>query len=211
MGVSNLRRADTAKSSLAERLPELSTARLSLQSITSQSVEPLHDDYPFSQQSYQGTIVYDEPSQYTPGRDIELNFEYRDGSELFILELQTDVESVDQIAQHIADAIPQGFTIYRNLHAPEDALWTFLGQADSIIEIHVLEGGQEVPYREIEGVSREAVIGNYTIENAEVGFVVDEHQIVVRYQQGGLQIESDWPDGREYIIQLFEREVLTGN
>ncbi|WP_158055876.1 hypothetical protein [Halorussus halophilus] len=155
--------------------------------------------------------MYDEPSQYTPGRDIELNFEYRDGSELFILELQTDVESVDQIAQHIADAIPQGFTIYRNLHAPEDALWTFLGQADSIIEIHVLEGGQEVPYREIEGVSREAVIGNYTIENAEVGFVVDEHQIVVRYQQGGLQIESDWPDGREYIIQLFEREVLTGN
>lgn len=211
MAVSNLRRANTGETPLEGRLAELSTARLSLESVFSEEIKPLCDNYPFSQQVHRGTIVYNEPSQYTPGRDIEVDFEYRDGSQLLILDLETDVNSVDRLAQSFADAIPAGFAVYRNLHVPEDSLWSFLKQADSIIEIRVLDQGQEIPYQEVDGVSREEVIGEYAIEKAEVGFVVDGHQIVVRYQQGSLQIDTDWPDGREYILQLFEREVFAEN
>ncbi|RZV05207.1 hypothetical protein BDK88_4230 [Natrinema hispanicum] len=211
MAVSNLRRANTGDNSLERYLTGLSTARLSLKSVASEEIEPLCDDYPFSQRVYQGTIIYNEPSQYTPGREIEIDFEYRDGSQLFILDLETDVSSVDRLAQNVADAIPEGFTVYRNLHVPEDGLWSFLEQADSVIDIHVLDQGHEVPYDEVEGVSREDVVGEYAIEKAEVGFVVDGHQIVVRYYQGSIQIETDWPNGREYILQLFEREAFSDN
>jgi len=139
---------------------------------------------------------------------MRLEFEYRDGSNLFILELNTDVSSIDRIINTIVDVFPRQFTIYRNLHASEDLLWEFFEQADSIIEIQVLDDGQEVPYQELNEIQPTDVIGNYAIERAEVGFVVEDHQIVVRYQQRDLQIKTDWEDGREYILQLFEREVL---
>jgi hypothetical protein len=210
MAVSNLRRADTVESTLAERLESLSTTRFTVQSISSRSVDPLCENYPFTQTVHRGTLIYDEQSTYTPGREIEIDFEYRDGSGLFILELNTDVSSVDKLAQAVSDAIPEQFTVYRNLHAPEDALWDFLSQSDSIIDIQVLVEGREVSYDEIEGIDREDVIGEYAIESAEVGFVIDGHEIVVRYHGGDLQIETDWVDGPEYIIQVFERDVLAG-
>ncbi|WP_227380867.1 hypothetical protein [Haladaptatus halobius] len=207
--MSNLRRADTVGPSLAERIEISSGAQLSIQSLIFEGVEPLVEDYPFSdQQIIRGSFLYDEPSEYTSGREIDVDFEYRSGSQLFILELDTDVRSLDSVVQSLTEAIPQEFIIYRNLHAPEDALWSFLEHADRILEIDILDEGQEVPYDEVEGVPREEVIGNFAIEKAEVGFNVEEHSIMVRYQGGDLQINSDWEYGREYIIQIFEREVL---
>ncbi|MFY4811610.1 hypothetical protein ACOJIV_02735 [Haloarcula sp. AONF1] len=201
---------DTTESALAERLKNASTSRFAVQSVSSHPVEVLCDDYPFTQTVYQGVLLYDEPSEYTPGREIKIDFEYRDGSGLFILELNTDVGSVDELAQAVSDAIPEQFTVYRNLHVPEDALWEFLSQADSVIDIRVLAEGSEVSYDEIEDVDPSKVIGNYAIESAEVGFVIEGHNIVVKYHQGDLQIETSWVDGQEYIIQLFERDVLAG-
>lgn len=209
MAVSNLRRANTLDSSIAKKPSASLESSISIQSLTSDSIEPLCDNYPFTnQQSICGHFIYDEPSEYTSGRDIEVNFEYRDGSELLILELNTDVNSMDNIAESLNEILPQELVIYRNLHAPEDALWSFLEQADRILEINILDEGKELPYEDVEGVPREDVIGNYAIENAEVGFSHGDHLIMVRYQGGDLQIETDWEDGREYIIQIFEREVF---
>jgi hypothetical protein len=77
-----------------------------------------------------------------------------------------------------------------------------------VIEITVLVDGDEVPYTEVKDVPTEDVVGEYAIGKAEVGFEHQGEQILVSYRDGSLQIESDWDQGREYIIQLFEREVL---
>jgi hypothetical protein len=85
MAVSNLRRTDPVDFSLAEHLSEISVDGISFESITSTPVDALCDNYPYTQVSHRGTIEYTEPSEYTPGRNMRLEFEYRDGSILFIL------------------------------------------------------------------------------------------------------------------------------
>ncbi|KYH24010.1 hypothetical protein HAPAU_40890 [Halalkalicoccus paucihalophilus] len=208
MAVANLRRADTAGPTWEGLLPETSTENLSIEFVESEPAEPLCENYPFDQQIHKGTAIYKEPSQYTSGRNISLDFEFRDGSNLLIIELKTDVTSIDSIYSSLADIVPTEITIYRNLHAAEDSLWDFFSQADRILKIHVLDNGFEVPYQEIEGVDKEDVIGNYAIETATVGFQYQDESILVKYDQGKLQIEASSEEGREYIIQVFEREVL---
>lgn len=208
MAITSLRRAHTVDGGLEFTLSETSANRLSIQSVDSSPVEPLCDNYPFEQYSYKGTLTYQEQSQYTKGRDISVGFEYRDGSNLFLVELETDFSPIADITDALEEAIPNKITVYRNLHAPEDALWDFLKESDRIIDIRVLDDGQEISYREVEGYTVEEVIGHFAIERAQVGFNYQNNQIVVDYRQGEIQIESDWEQGREYIIQLFEREVL---
>ncbi|WP_147302766.1 hypothetical protein [Haloferax sp. Atlit-19N] len=179
--------------------------------IKSSPVEPLVERYPFEQHKYEGTLTYHEESSYTPGRSINVDFEYRDGSNLFIVEYKTDLSSTERLVREIETAVPQIQRIYRNLHAAEDSLWRFLESADRILEINVLVNGKETPYDEIEDVPREDVIGNYAIESAIVGLNHQGHSITVHYEHGTLQIESDWDRGTEFVIQLFEREILHGS
>lgn len=208
MAVTNLRRATAQGNELERALSGISANEITIQSVKSAPVEPLIEKYPFDQYSYKGTFTYQETSNYTSGRTISVDFEFRDESGLFLIELKTDVPSVDAITNSLANAIPQNITVYRNLHAAEDALWDFLEQADRIIDIKVLKEGKELSYNDVEGETVEDVIGNYAIERAQVGFNYQDQQIVVDYRQGELQIESNWEEAREYIIQLFEREVL---
>lgn len=208
MAVSNLHRATNGNGHWEELTSKFSAENLSIESISSRRVEPLCENYPFEQTVYTGDLRYQEKSEITPGREIDIDFEYRPGSNLLIIELDQDVQSVQRIAKKIADGIPGTLNVYRNLHAPEDSLWEFLIQADRIIEINVLEDGEEKPYDQTEATDPMEVIGSYPIENARVAYSFGGENIVVEYCQGTLQINSDQTQAREYIIQLFEREVL---
>lgn len=210
MATSNLRRANQSEQSEESAQRKDSPELVDIVEIESERVVPVCEDYPFEQDRHVGTATYIEPSEFTPGREIEIEFEYRDESELLRLELKTDVDSVNKIFEEIAPILGSGLEVYHNIHAPEDALWDFLMEANRILEITVFDEGYEVPYDDIEGVPREDVIGEYAIESATVGFNHDGHQIVVQFTGGKLQIETDWDAGREYILQLFEREVLAG-
>ena len=167
------------------------------------------EEYPFPEQDLiVGRLSYEEESAYTAGRTIPVDFEYRAESNLFLTEVQTDVSSIDSIITQFGRATSDALQVYRNLHAAEDALWDFLMSADRILEITVLDDGKEVPYDEVEDCSIEEVVGEYAIESASVGYSERGNDIFVKYHGGGLQVETNWEDGREYVIQLFEREVL---
>jgi len=209
MAVTDLRRADLEDLPSEEGLSNLSNSNLELEHWSRQPVEPLDEDYPFDQDSFTAQFTYYEPSEYTSGREIKLNLEYRLQSQLLLVELHTDL-SLDPVFNELSHASGASDRIYHNLHAPEDQLWSFIMEADRTLDIHVLDDGNEVPYREVEDTPVQDVIGEYAIEYAQVGFVREGHEIAVTYESGRLQIETDWNDGREYILQVFEREVLTG-
>jgi len=210
MAETNLRKASASTEHLEDSLRGGSQGQISIDAVDSKVVEPLVDQYPFaSQEIVRGQLTYEEESEYTAGRTIPINFEFRTGSNLFLTEVQTDISSIDSVTTQLVEATSNVLTVYRNLHAPEDALWDFLTTADRILEITVLDEGEEVQYDEVDGVARADVVGEYAIENASVGFVKEGNEIFVKYRSGSLQIETEWDSGREYIIQLFEREVLS--
>ncbi|GAA0217395.1 hypothetical protein [Halobaculum roseum] len=209
MSVTNLRRAGEIDPQVIGSLGGVGHTNLTIESVQQIDWEPLVENHPYPEQVvFTGEATYDEPSNYTNGREIHLDFELRTGSRLFLLEFQTDIDSVESVTTLFSQAADESVTIYRNLHAPEDALWSFLEQADRVINITVLDEGEEVSYREVEDVAAADVIGSYAIESAEVGFNYNDASVYVRYRDGSLQVESDADDGEEYVIQLFEREVL---
>jgi len=209
MSVTNLRRAGALDAQLEERLEGIGHGDFRIESANRREWDVLIEDHPYPDQTVvDGTAIYNEPSTYTGGREIQVDFEIRAGSRLFLMEIETDVQSLDSITNGFSQAAGEDLRLFQNLHAPEDALWSFLNQADRVMEITVLDDGTEVPYQEVEGVDPQDVIGEYAIERARVGCRHDGESILVDYNGGSLQIETDWENGREYIIQLFEREVL---
>jgi len=211
MTETNLRKANATIGHIEDSLPEDSSGQITVKEVSSITADPVVDQYPFSgQQIIQGTISYVEPSTYTDGRTVSINFELRTDSSLFLTDVATDSISIESAISEFMQATGESISIYRNLHAAEDALWEFLMTADRVLEITVLDHGEEVGYTEIEGIDVDDVIGEFAIENASVGFVEDGNEIFVEYRGGSLQIETDWPDGREFIIQTFEKEVLSG-
>lgn len=213
MAITNLRRADLEELPSEEGLSNLSASNLELVSSERKPVEPMFDEYPFEQEKIVADLVYSEPSEFTSGREINLDLQYRTGSRLLVLEVQTDF-SLSSVFNELTQNAGTSDRIYHSLHAPEDRLWSFIKEAERTLEIRVLDEGREVPYREVEETPVEEVIGSYAIEYAQVGFVIEEkesgtaHDIVVTYDSGRLQIETDWEDGPEYILQVFEAEVL---
>lgn len=209
MPETKLRKASASEETLEALRQGASEGQLAIKSANSNPVEPIIDRYPFeNQEIITGELSYEEESEITIGRTIHIDYELRTGSNLFLIEFNTDIDSINPIIDQLVGVTSDAVTIYRNLHAPEDALWDFLMAADRVLQLKVLDGGKEIPYDEVEGVDTADVIGEYAIENAAVGFVKNNKEIYVEYRDGSLQVETDWDEGREYIIQTFEREVL---
>lgn len=211
MSVTNLRRSGSLDSEWLESLEEDGYNGVNVDDVNRNFV-PIIDPHPYPNQVIiTGTVNYREESDYTQGRDISVEFELRTGSRLLIFEYETDIPSLSPVTEQLVEITDDSLKIYHNLHAPEDSLWNFLLASDRVVDIKVLDEGKAVPYREVEEVPTQDVIGKYSIESASVGFQYEGENILVTYQNGNLQIESDHERAREYIIELFEREVLGPN
>ncbi len=211
MSVTNLRRSGSLDYEWLESLEEDGYNNPEIDDVN-REFTPIIAPYPYPDQVIiTGNISYREESDYTKGRDISVEFEMRTGSRLLIFEYETDIPSLSPVTEQLLKVTNNSLNIYHNLHAPEDSLWDFLLSSDRVVDITVLDGGREVSYREVEEVPTQDVIGEYSIESASVGFQYEEESILVTYQNGNLQIESDHERAREYIIELFEREVLGPN
>lgn len=213
MSSSSIRRTrlpDSDKS--PELLAKISNGGISVKSFRENEVRELCERYPFTNQTiYCGEMVYEEESgpSWSSGRTIEMHFEYRSASEMFIIQLDVDVPSIENIITRINSSTPEGVKISRNLTVNREALWDFLEGADKIIDISIInEYGKEVPFDELESESREDVIGSYPVEHATVIFSHAGEQIPVQYDNGSLHVDSDWDEAREYVVQLFERDVI---
>ena len=192
-----------------ERLSEQSTDDFSLIVVDKQSINALCDNYPFEgQSSFRGTIHYQEEAEIGEGRNIELQFEFRDESDLFILESEVDIPSVGSVIDRLNALAPEEFVIYQSLTVHRERLWKFFKRASQLIEITVIsEHGEKMDFSEL-NLDQPKDFRQYPIESATVIFDYTDKQIVTRYTNGKLSINSDNPQAREYIIQLFERDVL---
>lgn len=207
MAVNNLHRTKSAED-LPDFLSGLTTREVSINGIESTTVDPLCSNYPFGDQDlYTGTIEYDEKPEFGRGRELQFDFEARSQSGLLIVKSDVDV-SFDNILGQVNSATSPQFRIYRRLSPHRTALWDFVEGSESVIEITLInEYGEEVGIEEIE-VDRESIIGEYPIEDATFSYSYNGHNILVRYTAGSLQIDVEDPAAIEYIIQLFERDVI---
>lgn len=193
-----------------ELLEQLSNGGISVKDFHHKSVSPLCENYPFGSQTvYRGELSYEEESMWDTGRTIPIDFEYRTESEMFILNFDVDIPSVDDIIKRLNTAAPNGVRIHQNLTVNRQSLWKFLQGADKIIDISIInDHGEEVPFDELETTSKSEIIGSHPVEEATVTFSYGDEQILAHYESGSLNINSDWEQATEYIVQLFERDVI---
>lgn len=177
--------------------------------VDQRSIQSLCNRYPFERQSaYSGTIRYQEQAEIGGGRNVELEFELRNQSGLFILESDVDIPSVESVIQRLNELAPDEFIIYRSLTVHRERLWEFLRGADQLIEATVVgKAGDKMELNELD-LEHLGEIREYPIESATVAFHYEGDQIVTRYTDGRLSIHCDNPQAREYVIQLFERDIL---
>lgn len=209
MGISNLRQSNRVGNNGERIISSLENAQISINSIHDRLASPLCENYPYEDQPiYYGDLVYHEESEFGGSRDIECNYQYRNGSGLFVLRSEVDLP-LERVIQEINSVAPDQFHIYRNLSPKRESLWDFISSSDRVIEISFLnERGEEAQAEEFENVDLTEVANNYPIDTATAVYDYDGQQILVRYTGGSIIVDTDDPEANEYIIQLFERDVI---
>lgn len=209
MAQSSLRRTKLPNGTRSrDLLSELSLDNLSVDSVGESTVEALCEEYPFDGQPvYLGQLRYEEEGMWETGRTLSLEFEIRGQSRLFIFKSEVDF-SVETLIEDINHALADDIRIYHNLTVNRERLWDFLHGADRILDISVLSEGEEKQFDEFEEINQSEIVGQYPIEGATVAYQYQDHQIIVRYKNGSINVQSDWAEATEYIIQIFERDVL---
>lgn len=213
MGSSSLRRTRIpGNGQRFRKLADLSTNGFSLSAVDERTVSSLCEDYPFDGQSaYSGFIKYSEEAMWGGGRDIELEFEFRDQSNLFILDTEVDLPSVESVIQKLNSLSSEDVKIYRSLTVHRERLWDFLNNADKIIDLTLIGNqGTEISFEELDSEihNSEFEIEQYPIESATVVFSYEGERILTRYTDGTLSVHSDVSEATEYLVQLFERDVI---
>jgi hypothetical protein len=214
MTVQSLRSTQSPDGRWMEILSSLSDDRITLSSITDHAVEPLVNEYPYTDQHrLTGTIDYEE--EYDNDREplvtrsVQGTFEFRTGSQMFILKMDTDIPTPETIIKDLNAALSQQVRIYRNLFVTPEYLWDFFEQADEILDITVLVDGEEQPYDEVEDTAVGEVVGEYPVESARVVYRYNGDAVHVKYANGSLSIRNASDEANEYVIQLFEQYVLS--
>lgn len=213
MGSSSLRRTRIPSNGQRFReLSDLSTNGFSLSDVDERVVSGLCDGYPFNgQTAYSGVIEYSEEAMWGSGRDVELEFQFRDQSNLFILDTEVDLPSVETVIQKLNTLSSDDVKIYRSLTVHRERLWDFLNNADKIIDLTLIGNkGTEISLEELDANLHEPEfeIEQYPIESATVVFSYKGERILTRYTDGTLSVHSDVSEATEYLVQLFERDVI---
>lgn len=211
MGVSNLRRSNRVDNNWERLLSSLETPNISIQSIEEQEVQAKCDDYPFESQSiFRGGMLYRERSEITEGRDIEIDYEYRTESGLLVIKSQIDLP-IEAIIKEINSVAPKKFHIYRSITPSRENLWKFISSSDRVLEITFLnEEGRETPVDEFEGFELSEIVDKYPINTATAVYEYEGRQVLVRYTGGSIVVDTEDSEANEYIIQLFERDIIRG-
>jgi hypothetical protein len=212
MTLQSLRSTQSQDGGWQDRLSSLAHDRVSLLGIEEHSVDSFVENYPYPGQTIlTGELRYQEEIgdfQQGHGRTVSGEFEFRTGSQMFILKMDTDMPSPNTIIRDLNSALSEQIQIYRNLFATPRNLWDFIDQADEVLEITVLIDGHEHPYDEIEDTPVEDVIGNHPIETARVVFTFSGDPVHLKYANGSISIRNSDAEADEYVIQLFEKYVL---
>lgn len=206
MAVSNLRKIRHANGP-REILLDVDNDQIEIISVSKKTAKALCDDYPHDGQDiFEGTLVFREESKFGRGRELRFEYEFRSGSEIFIINSDVDV-SIDDILFNLNSQTPSNFEIYRSITPNREKLWEFVKSADQLVDLTVINSdGEEIESDNIKEKGRP--IEEYPIEDATLSFNYKGKSILTKYTSGSVNVRAESSEEREYIIQLFERDVL---
>lgn len=202
------------------QLPEVGTDSvwLEIDNPEGTPVEPIIEDYPYEQREYTGTVYYREviPSMDIQTEPEEFDFRYRDGSGLFIIEGEIKGVKSRKIFTELNESI-KNITGQRLkfINTSRKGEWSFVYSGSD--RPHLVANdikGEEVPDDIYEELSPAEMANKFNLESANVVFYCgenDEH-VNVSYQNGLLNFTEDVsPEGREEVIQLYEKYAVYGD
>lgn len=208
MAMSNLRRTKPLEADCCDLFSQFSENNISFLTINVRTAPPLCNNYPFKDQTiYQGEFEYEEPSRFGQNRTIHLDFEYRSSSNVFIIKSDIDIK-ISNVISELNSISPSHFQIYRSLTPSREGLWNFFRNSSSLVEMTVIyKEGREMEVAQLDKPVSE-LAGQYPIESATAVYEFGGKEIVARYTNGTINIDSDDSEANEYITQLFERDAL---
>lgn len=174
------------------------------------------ENYPFADQEvFHGRFQLANSHPFKELSPYQVDFYYRTSSGLFLVEVtngQTN-DIAKNALRKIQSALPSEVKIEPGINEAREPLWSFIDSAESDInEINVIDRGEVYNWNELEEVDREEVAYNYKIWSADLTFTrtVDgeTRNINVTYESDTLSIATSEADDREYVLQIFEREVM---
>lgn len=194
--------------------PESETDQLRLSAPERSTVEVLVNDYPFPEQTiFKGSFQYERGRVGTDSATG--TYQIRSGSGLLILRKESGRIHPDDVVNAIGDEVNGDIKIHDSIISNREGLWRFIDSADTRMELEVLtpigETRRLEELQDEEGLSYIDVYGDYPIQHARIFFTPDESEsIEVVYANDTLSIGSSSDEAHEYILQLFEREVISG-
>jgi len=176
----------------------------------------LEQTYPFNEQlEFSGTIEYQKQTSISvlqPDPE-EYEFTYRTGSRLFILEGEMPDTKARSIIKELDDRLESSSNDkLRFVDSNREGLWSFILTATDRTQIVAKDGLDEVGLDELEDKSLEEIARRYLVDRARLVFYYQDERINVSYEDGRLNFrDSVSSDGKEYVIQLFEKYVVNGD
>lgn len=192
-------------------------SRFSIDSVERLKAQAYCDDYPFAGQVLiSGSFTYTEPGRRGYEPEALGWFEYRSASNLFLLQIKQAHLDPETVREELDAAIDAPVDIDGMKTVSRECLWNFFDRADEINEITVRDRGGESTLHSVllSGESLDEsgnlVAENRFIKSAKAKYIEPNsgQPIIVKYSVGELNIPHDPARAREYVIQLFEREVI---
>lgn len=141
------------------------------------------------------------------------SFQIRTGSSLFIIRQETGQADFMSITKALDRRLDGNLEVHEKLLPSREGLWKFIDAADSRLELEVLMPYGEVKtlfeVQEEDNIPYTDLMGQYPVEKATLIFKTrDDRRTEVRYQQNSLSISADDDKDYEFMIELFERDVI---
>ena len=179
------------------------------------TIEPIVEDYPYSQTQFTGTIYYQESSpipSLSPDEEA-ISFRYREESGLFILEGEIDETKSRAILQKLNTRLgDEADDVLMSVSYGRVNLWSFIFSARTQTQIVARDArGSELSDDEIADLSQRELAKDYSLDQARAVFYHEGERINVSYDSGILNFtDSVSSEGKEYVLQLFEMYVVGG-
>lgn len=180
------------------------------------TIEPIVEDYPYSHQTeYTGTVYYQESSpipSLSPDEEA-ISFRYREESGLFILQGEIDETKSRAILQKLNTRLEdEADDVLMSVSYGRVNLWSFIFSARTQTQIVARdERGSELSDDEIADLSQRELAKDYSLDHARAVFYHEGERINVSYNSGILNFtDSVSSEGKEYVLQLFEKYVVGG-
>ena len=217
-----------ARSSGLERVwsEGLTGGRVTVKTVSRRQVDTELEDgtYPFpNQEILYGEFEYKQPGRrgFNPTKTGE--YQYRTESGLFLFRIPGQNPDPEQVLSELNKSQETEHQITRFRDFSRQSLWRFFSNAnqfqsiqilghsedsESLIDSIRLQGGGTLDNSYLKELSQK-----YPVSSAKVTFSTptSETPVIVKYRQGAFEMPGASESESEYVIQLFERDVVAPN